>query len=133
LGDFATCARALRQKTLKELFRVEKAIFATNPSDNPSNNPKFSQARKQKILAMRCEERRAHRSRASFRNCAPTVRKRSKMKRIVRVAATQMKCDWETSNNITRAEKLVREAHGKGAQIILLQELFRTVYFCQVK
>jgi predicted amidohydrolase len=56
-----------------------------------------------------------------------------KMKRIVRVAATQMKCDWETSSNIARAEELVREAHGKGAQIILLQELFRTVYFCQVK
>jgi predicted amidohydrolase len=55
------------------------------------------------------------------------------MKRTVRVAATQMKCDWETSSNITRAEELVREAHGKGAQIILLQELFRTVYFCQVK
>jgi hypothetical protein len=32
-------ARAMRQNTLKELFRVEKAIFATNPSDNPSNNP----------------------------------------------------------------------------------------------
>jgi N-carbamoylputrescine amidase len=51
--------------------------------------------------------------------------------RIVTVAATQMACGPEPAENIARAEKLVREAAGKGAQIILIQELFETPYFCQ--
>lgn len=51
--------------------------------------------------------------------------------RKVSVAATQMKCSWEIESNIKKAEALVREAAAKGAQIILLQELFETPYFCQ--
>lgn len=47
----------------------------------------------------------------------------------VKVAATQMACDWDRDANIERAEQLVREAAGDGAQIILLQELFETPYF----
>ncbi len=50
--------------------------------------------------------------------------------RQVTVAATQMACTSERTENIQRAEALVREAAGKGAQIILLQELFETPYFC---
>jgi len=52
------------------------------------------------------------------------------MPRNVTVAATQMKCTWDIDDNIVRAERLVRDAHAKGAQIILLQELFLTPYFC---
>jgi len=46
-------------------------------------------------------------------------------------AATQMTCDWNRPGNIERAEQLVREAAGQGAQVILLQELFETPYFCK--
>ncbi|MGN2624883.1 N-carbamoylputrescine amidase [Stutzerimonas balearica] len=53
------------------------------------------------------------------------------MTRNVTVAATQMACSWDRQANIANAEKLVREAAGKGAQIILIQELFETPYFCQ--
>lgn len=53
------------------------------------------------------------------------------MSRIVTVAATQMACSWDRAANIARAEKLVREAAARGAQIILIQELFETPYFCQ--
>jgi len=49
----------------------------------------------------------------------------------VTVAATQMACDWEIDNNIARAEKLIRQAAKKGAQIVLIQELFSTPYFCK--
>ncbi|TDR73563.1 N-carbamoylputrescine amidase [Paludibacterium purpuratum] len=52
------------------------------------------------------------------------------MARIVTVAATQMACSWDSAGNIARAEKLVREAAARGAQIILLQELFEAPYFC---
>src|SRR6202012_4163177 len=49
----------------------------------------------------------------------------------VTVAATQMACSWDRDANIARAEGLVRQAAAKGAQIILLQELFETPYFCK--
>lgn len=49
----------------------------------------------------------------------------------VTVAATQMACSWDRGENIARAERLVREAAARGAQIILLQELFETPYFCK--
>jgi N-carbamoylputrescine amidase len=48
----------------------------------------------------------------------------------VTVAATQFACSWDREANIARAESLVREAAGRGAQVILLQELFETPYFC---
>ena len=51
--------------------------------------------------------------------------------REVRVAATQMRCSGDIDSNIRQAEALVRQAAGQGAQIILLQELFETPYFCQ--
>ncbi|MET3211873.1 UNVERIFIED_CONTAM: N-carbamoylputrescine amidase [Paenibacillus sp. PvR008] len=51
--------------------------------------------------------------------------------RKVKVAATQMSCSTNIDENISKAEKLVREAAAQGAQIILLQELFETPYFCQ--
>ena len=51
--------------------------------------------------------------------------------RKVTVAATQMACSWDREAILAKAEKLVREAAAKGANIILLQELFETPYFCQ--
>ncbi len=53
------------------------------------------------------------------------------MSRIVTVAATQMACSWDREANIANAERLVRAAAAQGAQIILIQELFETPYFCQ--
>jgi N-carbamoylputrescine amidase len=50
--------------------------------------------------------------------------------RNVTVAATQFACSWDARDNIARAERLVREAAKRGAQIILIQELFETPYFC---
>ncbi len=49
----------------------------------------------------------------------------------VTVAAIQMSCVTDTSVNIAKAERMVREAAASGAQIILLPELFTTLYFCQ--
>ena len=51
--------------------------------------------------------------------------------RRVTVAATQMACDWDRDGNVARAERLVRAAAARGAELILLQELFETPYFCK--
>ncbi len=50
--------------------------------------------------------------------------------REVTVAATQMACSNDTDKNVRNAENLVRQAASNGAQIILIQELFETQYFC---
>ncbi|MEM1021201.1 MAG: N-carbamoylputrescine amidase, partial [Pseudomonadota bacterium] len=46
------------------------------------------------------------------------------------VACTQMACSWDAAETLSRAEALVHQAADQGAQIILLQELFETPYFC---
>ncbi|MCR4435562.1 MAG: N-carbamoylputrescine amidase [Clostridiales bacterium] len=52
------------------------------------------------------------------------------MRKVI-VAATQMGCSRDVTENIAKAEELVRSASQKGAGIILLQELFEMPYFCQ--
>lgn len=50
--------------------------------------------------------------------------------RHVTLATTQFACTWDLAQNAARAEAVVRQAAAQGAQIILLQELFATPYFC---
>lgn len=49
----------------------------------------------------------------------------------VTVAATQMSVSWNQTQTLNDAEKLIKKAAKEGANIILLQELFETPYFCQ--
>ena len=53
--------------------------------------------------------------------------------RNITVAAIQMQCSTVVEENLKKAEKMVREAAGKGAQVILLPELFEREDFCQQK
>lgn len=53
--------------------------------------------------------------------------------RNVKVAVTQMSCSRNPEETLAKADRLVRQAAGKGAKIILLQELFETPYFCQLQ
>ncbi|MFM2288109.1 MAG: N-carbamoylputrescine amidase [Pseudomonadota bacterium] len=50
--------------------------------------------------------------------------------RTVTVAATQFACSWQLDSNLASAERMVRAAAAQGAQLVLLQELFATPYFC---
>lgn len=50
--------------------------------------------------------------------------------RRVTVAATQFACSWDLPTNADKAETLVRRAAAQGANVILVQELFATPYFC---
>ena len=49
--------------------------------------------------------------------------------RKVTIAAIQMKCSTVVTENINKAEQMVREAAKEGANIILLPELFERQYF----
>jgi N-carbamoylputrescine amidase len=51
--------------------------------------------------------------------------------RKVTFAATQFACSWDKRANVAKAKDLVRQAASKGANAILIQELFETPYFCQ--
>ena len=52
---------------------------------------------------------------------------------MVKVSAIQMSMSDDKQANIAKADSLVREAHKNGAQIILLPELFESLYFCKDK
>ena len=47
----------------------------------------------------------------------------------IKVAAAQMSCSWEIEENISKAKTLIDKAAKKGANIILLQELFKLLIF----
>lgn len=47
------------------------------------------------------------------------------------VAATQFACETSIDRNVAKAEDMVRRAAAKGAQIVVLQELFEMPYFCK--
>lgn len=47
----------------------------------------------------------------------------------MRTALVQMRTEYDAEKNTARAARLVREAAGRGARIVCLQELFNTVYF----
>ena len=47
------------------------------------------------------------------------------------LALIQMRCSPEPEENRARAVEKVREAAGKGANIVCLPELFTSQYFCQ--
>lgn len=54
-------------------------------------------------------------------------------KEIVKVGLIQMACGEDAEANMKTADQGIRQAAGQGAQIICLQELFRTPYFCQTE
>jgi N-carbamoylputrescine amidase len=44
-----------------------------------------------------------------------------------------MSCTKDPQENLTKAIEKIREAAAKGAQVVCLQELFRSLYFCDVE
>jgi len=50
---------------------------------------------------------------------------------MLKVSAIQMSMSEDSNSNVNKAERLVREAAFNGAQIILLPELFTSLYFCK--
>jgi N-carbamoylputrescine amidase len=42
-----------------------------------------------------------------------------------------MACSWDRDANVAQAERLIREAAARGANVVLIQELFETPYFCK--
>jgi N-carbamoylputrescine amidase len=52
---------------------------------------------------------------------------------IVKIGLVQMACGEDAEANMKDAEQGIRKAAGQGAQIICLQELFRTPYFCRTE
>ena len=49
----------------------------------------------------------------------------------VTVGLVQQSCSWDGDANLTRALDGIRKAAERGARVVCLQELFRSLYFCQ--
>jgi len=52
---------------------------------------------------------------------------------IVKIGLVQMSCDQKPKANLKKAIVRMEEAAKQGAQIVCLQELFRSQYFCQTE
>jgi N-carbamoylputrescine amidase len=53
--------------------------------------------------------------------------------KLIKIGLVQMSCTNDPQQNFDKAILKIREAAAKGAQIICLQELFRSLYFCDVE
>lgn len=53
--------------------------------------------------------------------------------KLIKVGLIQMSCTDNPQQNFDKAILKIREAAAKGAQVICLQELFRSLYFCDVE
>ena len=51
----------------------------------------------------------------------------------VKVGLVQMSCVKDKAENIVKTKQKIREAAEKGAQIVCLQELFTSLYFCDIE
>src|SRR6185503_17043305 len=51
----------------------------------------------------------------------------------VKVGLVQMSCSADKTANLQKAISKVKEIAAKGAQIVCLQELFTSLYFCDVE
>jgi N-carbamoylputrescine amidase len=52
---------------------------------------------------------------------------------MVKIGMVQMSCGSDKDANLAKAVEKVKEAAAKGAQIVCLQELFTSLYFCDVE
>jgi N-carbamoylputrescine amidase len=50
---------------------------------------------------------------------------------MLKLGLIQMRCSINPLENVDKAEAMIRQAASEGANIICLQEIFNTVYFCQ--
>ena len=55
------------------------------------------------------------------------------MNKKVNIGIVQMSCSADVEDNFQKAIVRIREAAAKGAQIVCLQELFKSLYFCDVE
>lgn len=55
------------------------------------------------------------------------------MSKKVKIGTVQMSCTQSPKENLAKAIERVREAAAKGAQVVCLQELFTSLYFCDVE
>lgn len=53
--------------------------------------------------------------------------------KIVKIGTVQMSCTKSPEENLAKAITRIREAAAQGAQIVCLQELFRSLYFCDTE
>ena len=52
---------------------------------------------------------------------------------MLKLGLVQMRCSINPLDNVDKAETMIREAASEGANIVCLQEIFNTVYFCQTE
>src|SRR5437870_7664994 len=52
---------------------------------------------------------------------------------VIQIGLVQMRCTQDAAANLATASASIRDAAARGAQLICLPELFRSLYFCQTE
>ena len=52
---------------------------------------------------------------------------------MLKLGLIQMRCSINPLENVDKAETMIRQAASEGANIVCLQEIFITIYFCQTE
>ena len=65
--------------------------------------------------------------------CRQLIKKQSTIMSKLKVGLVQMGCSSDAKENLKKAILGIREAAAKGANIVCLQELFTSLYFCDVE
>ena len=55
------------------------------------------------------------------------------MERMVKIGMVQTECSNVPSQNMDHTVAQIRKLASEGAQVIVLQELFRSLYFCDIE
>ncbi len=53
------------------------------------------------------------------------------MSKLIKFAAVQLAISWDLNTNLSKVTQAITDAAQEGAQVIVLQELFATPYFCK--
>jgi N-carbamoylputrescine amidase len=57
----------------------------------------------------------------------------AKMSNIVKIGLLQLSCQSDRESNLNKTLNAIRKVYENGAQIVCLQELFATLYFCETE
>ncbi len=70
---------------------------------------------------------------AKLQNFLPIFAKKRVKKKLVHIGLVQMSCTSSIEENKAKASTRIREAASQGAQIVCLQELYSSLYFCDTE
>src|SRR5690348_1750047 len=150
VADVRACCRASRRRSPSG----RQAADSANPGAAPPGDPSYMSSRRPFLDRSNAGSARNLPARSTARSPSARSRTRARsggwspsaflpifsyadtrewkvMPESFRIGLVQSNCSADPNENLAKAEWKIREAASRGAQIVCLQELFRSQYFCR--